>query len=66
MRYWNFLIIVMLFSSCNGQNINTLKSEKVKFKDLPTEVIHYLKNPNDYHDDNTSLKTHINVWFSVK
>lgn len=51
MRYWNFLIIVMLFSSCNGQNINTLKSEKVKFKDLPTEVIHYLKNPTEAQDD---------------
>lgn len=51
MNYWNFLIIVILFSSCNGQNINTLKSEKVEFRDLPVEIIHYLKNPEYYHDD---------------
>lgn len=51
MKYWNFLIVVILFSSCNGQNINTLKHEKVKFKDLPVEITHYLRNPDDYHDD---------------
>jgi len=51
MRYWNFLIIVMLFSSCNGQNINTLKSEKVKFKDLPEEITQYLRNPTYVQND---------------
>lgn len=51
MKYWTLLIIVMLFSSCNNRNINTLKSEKVKFKDLPVEITHYLRNPDDYHDD---------------
>lgn len=51
MRYWNFLIIVILFSSCNGQNINTLKHEKVKFKDLPIEIAHYLRNPTDSQND---------------
>lgn len=51
MKYWIFLIIVMLFSSCNGRNIKTLKSEKVKFKYLPVEVIHYLRNPTDSQND---------------
>jgi hypothetical protein len=51
MKYWIFLIITILFSSCNGRNIKTLKSEKVRFKDLPVEVTHYLRNPEDYHDD---------------
>jgi len=51
MRYWHFLITVVLLSSCNGQNINTLKSEKVKFKDLSEEITHYLRNPEDFHDD---------------
>ena len=51
MRYWNFLIIVLLFCSCNGQNINTLESEKVNFEDLPEEITHYLKNPTDFQDD---------------
>lgn len=51
MKYWNFLIIAMLLGGCNGQNIKTLKSEKVKFKDLPAEVTHYLRNPEGYHDD---------------
>jgi len=51
MKHWYFLIIIILFSSCNGRNIKTLKSEKVKFKDLPVEITHYLRNPDDYHDD---------------
>lgn len=51
MKYWIFFIITIIFSSCNGRNINTLKNEKVKFKDLPVEVTHYLRNPDDYHDD---------------
>lgn len=51
MKYWNFLIIIILFSSCNGQNINTLKSEKVKFKDLPVEITQYLKNPTEAEND---------------
>lgn len=51
MRYWNFLIIILLFSSCNNRNINTLKSEKVKFKDLPTEVTNYLRNPTEVQND---------------
>lgn len=51
MRYWNFLIIALLFCSCNGQNINTLKSEKVKFKDLPVEITQYLKNPTEVQND---------------
>ena len=51
MRYLKFLIIAILFISCGNRNINTLNHEKVKFKDLPVEITHYLKNPNDYHDD---------------
>lgn len=51
MRCWIFLIIAMLLSGCNNRNINTLKSEKVKFKDLPVEIIHYIINAEDYHDD---------------
>jgi len=51
MKYWNFLIIVILFSSCDGQNISTLKHEKVKFKDLPIEIAQYLRNPTDYQND---------------
>jgi len=51
MKHWYFLIIIILFSSCNGRNIKTLKSEKVKFKYLPVEITHYLSNPDDYHDD---------------
>lgn len=51
MRYWIFLIIIMLFSSCNNRNINTLKSERVKFKDLPVEIIQYLRNPTDVQND---------------
>lgn len=51
MKYWIFLIIVTLFSSCNDRNIKTLKSEKVKFEDLPVEVSQYLGNPTDYQND---------------
>lgn len=51
MRYCNFLIIILLFSSCNNRNINTLKSEKVKFKDLSTEVTNYLRNPTEVQND---------------
>jgi hypothetical protein len=51
MRYWKFLIIIMLFCSCNGQNISTLKHEKVEFKDLPLEITQYLRNPTDYQND---------------
>ena len=51
MRYLNFLIIALLFCGCNGQNINSLKSEKVNFKDLPEEITHYLKNPTDIQND---------------
>jgi len=51
MKYWNFLIIIILFSSCNGQNINTLKSDKVKFKDLPVEITQYLKKPTEVQND---------------
>lgn len=51
MRYWNLLIMIVFFSSCNEQNINDLKCKKIKFKDLPFEVTHYLRNPKDYHDD---------------
>lgn len=47
MRYWNILVVVILFSSCNERNISTLKHEKVKFKDLPLEIINCIKNPND-------------------
>lgn len=51
MRCWNSLIIVLLFCSCNGRNINSLKHEIVKFENLPIEVADYLENPEDYHDD---------------
>ena len=51
MKCWNFLIVIMLFSSCNDNNINTLKHEKVKFRDLPAEIIQYLQNPTDYQND---------------
>jgi len=51
MKYWNFLIIVLLFSSCNGQNIDTLKHEKVKFNDLPVEISEYLKNLSDTQNE---------------
>lgn len=46
-----FILAILVFSSCNGRNINTLTNEKVKFEDLPVEIIHYLRNPDDYHDD---------------
>lgn len=55
MKYWNFLIIVMFFSSCNGQNINTLKHEKVKFKDLPIEIVKCIKNPNDFQEERNNM-----------
>lgn len=55
MKYWNFLIIVILFSSCNRQNINTLKSEKVKYKDLPIEIVKCIKNPNDFQEERNSM-----------
>lgn len=53
MKHWNFLIIVMLFSSCNDYdyNINSLKHEKVKFTDLPVEVTQYLRNPTEAQND---------------
>ncbi len=55
MRYWKFLIIVIFFSSCNGQNINTLKHENVNFNDLPFEVINCIKNPNDFQEERSSM-----------
>lgn len=51
MKYWIFLIVVVLFSSCNNRNINTLKHEKLSFKDLPVEIFQYLKNPTEVQDD---------------
>lgn len=51
MKHWNFLIIILLFSSCEVQNISALKHEKVKFKDLPVEISEYLKNPTDVQND---------------
>lgn len=51
MKYWIFLLTAILFSSCNGHNIKALKSEKVKFEDLPVEIIEYLKNPTDFQND---------------
>jgi hypothetical protein len=55
MRNWIFLVIVILFSSCNGQNISTLKHEKVKFKDLPFEIINCIKNPNDFQEERNNM-----------
>lgn len=55
MKYWNFLIVVVLFSSCNRQNINTLKHEKVKFKDLPFEIIKCIRNPNDFQEERNNM-----------
>jgi hypothetical protein len=46
-----FILSIILFSSCNGRNVNTLTNEKVKFQDLPVEIIHYLRNSDDYHED---------------
>jgi|SRR5699024_2838764 len=51
MRCWIFLIIAIFLSGCNNRNINTLKSEKVKFESLPVEVIQYLRNPIDVQTD---------------
>jgi len=50
MKYCFFLIIV-LFISCNGRNIKTLKNEQVKFEDLPVEITQYLRNPTDVQND---------------
>lgn len=55
MKYCNFLIIVMIFSSCSNRNINTLKSEKVNFKDLPVEIIKCIKNPNDFQEERNNM-----------
>ncbi|PZX49223.1 hypothetical protein LV84_04287 [Algoriphagus ratkowskyi] len=55
MRYWISLIIVMLFSSCNERNISTLKHEKVKFKDLPIEIVKCIKNPNDFQEERNNM-----------
>ena len=45
------ILLILFLSGCNDRNINTLTNEKVKFKDLPVEITHYLRNPNDYHED---------------
>ncbi len=50
MKYCFFLIII-LFSSCSGRNIKTLKNEKVKFEALPVEITQYLRNPTDVQND---------------
>jgi hypothetical protein len=55
MRYWKFLAIVLLFCSCNGRNISTLKHEKVKFIDLPIEIINCIKNPNDFQGERNNI-----------
>lgn len=55
MRYWIFLVIVILFVSCNGKNISTLKHEKVKFKDLPFEITNCIKNPNDFQEERNNM-----------
>jgi len=55
MRYLDFLVTVILFSSCNGHNISTLKHEKVKFKDLPFEIINCIKNPNDFQEERNNM-----------
>ena len=55
MKYWKLLIIVIFFSSCKGQNISTLKHEKVKFKDLPIEIVRCIKNPNDFQEERNNM-----------
>lgn len=55
MRYWYILVIVLLFSRCSVQNVSTLKHEKVKFKDLPLEIINCIKNPNDFQEERNSI-----------
>ena len=49
------LLSIIFFSSCNGQNIKGLKNEKVKFNDLPTEIIEYVRNPTDLQSDILSM-----------
>lgn len=51
MKSWNFLIIVLLFACCNSYSVNSLKHERVKFKDLPIEIILYLRNPTEVQKD---------------
>lgn len=51
MKYLKLIIVIILFSSCNGQNINTLESKKVKFKDLPVEITQYFRNPIEVQND---------------
>ncbi|TKG90698.1 hypothetical protein EYV94_22800 [Puteibacter caeruleilacunae] len=55
MRYWYFLVIVILFCSCNRQNISTLKHEKLRFKDLPSEIINCIRNPNDFQEERNNM-----------
>lgn len=55
MMYWKFLIIGVIFISCSNRSINTLKHEKVKFEDLPVEVINCIKNPNDFQEERNNM-----------
>ena len=45
MKYWIFLSVVILFSSCNGQNINTLTHENV-LENQPKNEKGELLDPN--------------------
>lgn len=51
MRNWIFLIIVIFLISCNGQNISNLKHKKLTFKDLPSEIVNYIRTPTEVQRD---------------
>lgn len=55
MRFWIYLVITIFLSSCNGQNINTLKHKKLKFKDLPLEIVNCIKNPNAFYEEGNKM-----------
>lgn len=50
MKPRKFLVIAMLYLCYSCNNIGNLNHQKVRFKDLPSEVAVYLKNPTDYQD----------------
>lgn len=55
MRNLVFLFVIMLLSACNGRNINSMKYERIQYKDLPEEIIHCINNPNDFIVERNSM-----------
>ena len=55
MKHFSLLIFSALLLGCNDHDLSSLNQEKVRFNDLPIEIIQYLNNPTDFQNDIQSM-----------